>query len=97
MDSHFRIKDLPKDAKYVFIIKPRGYGIMGFLADMRKGKGGDRVKCKLQKELESDINETVDMLDKSQKSGDALAQDIARKYFDAIKRINQICADRKRY
>lgn len=38
MDNHFRIKDLPKDARYVFIIKPRGYGIVRFLADMKKRK-----------------------------------------------------------
>ena len=39
MDKHFRLVSLPKDARYVFIIQPRGYGIVRFLTDMKK-KGG---------------------------------------------------------
>ena len=55
------------------------------------------MKYPLQKELEKDLTESVDLLDQTQKQGDAMAQGIAKRYFDAIKRINQICADRKRY
>ena len=43
MDNHFKIKDLPKDARYTFTIQPRGYGIVRFLADMRK-KGGKQKR-----------------------------------------------------
>ena len=55
------------------------------------------MKYPLQKELERDLNESVELLDQTQKQGDATAQDIAKRYFDAVKRINKICADRKRY
>ena len=55
------------------------------------------MKYPLQKEIEKDLTESVDLLDQAQKSGDALAQSIAKKHFDAIRRINQICADRNRY
>lgn len=38
MDKHYKLGSLPKDTRYVFIIKSRGYGIIRFLADMKKRK-----------------------------------------------------------
>ena len=54
------------------------------------------MKFPLQKEIEKDLTESANLLSQAN-NGEADAQGIAKKYFDAITRINQICADRKRY
>ena len=55
------------------------------------------MKYPLQKELEKDLQESCKLVQSTMASGDANAQEIATKYFNAITRINQICVDRNRY
>lgn len=55
------------------------------------------IKHPLQKEIEKALDESSTLLIGAMKSGDATSQDIANKYYDAIRRINSICENRKRY
>lgn len=55
------------------------------------------MKFPLQKEIEKDLTESATLLSQANNNGNVTAQDVAKKYFDAITRINQICADRNRY
>ena len=55
------------------------------------------MKYPLQKELEKDITESFNAVADAFKDGNSTAISIANKFYDAIKRINQICVDRKRY
>lgn len=55
------------------------------------------IKHPLQKEIEKDLEESSSLLIEVMKSGDATSQAIAGKYYDAVRRINTICENRKRY
>ena len=51
----------------------------------------------LQEEIQKDLQESCKLLQQTMASGNAIAEEIATKYFNAITHINQICVDRKRY
>ena len=55
------------------------------------------MKYPLQVELEKDLQESIEQLDESLKSNDGRRIGIARCYYNAIKRITDICVNRKRY
>lgn len=55
------------------------------------------MKYPLQKELEKDLQESVTLLGNVQIAGTDAEREIASKYYNAIKRINEICANRNRY
>lgn len=55
------------------------------------------MKYPLQKEIEQDFQESVKLLGNVQTYGTSIEKEIARKYYDAINRINDICVNRKRY
>ena len=55
------------------------------------------MKYPLQIELEHDMQESFNEVSEAYKSGDAKLRHLASKYYNAIKRINDICVNRKRY
>ena len=55
------------------------------------------MKYPLQKELEKDLQESIEQLEESLKSKDGRRIGIARCYYNAIKRINDICVNRNRF
>ena len=55
------------------------------------------IKHPLQKEIERCLEESSALLIEAMKSGDATSQAIANKYYDAVRRIDTICENRKRY
>lgn len=55
------------------------------------------MKYPLQKELEKDLQESIEQLEESLKSKDGRRIGIARRYYNAIKRINDICVNRNRF
>lgn len=55
------------------------------------------MKYPLQKELEKDLQESVDLLEEALESRDGKRLTIARCYYSAIKRILGICKNRNRY
>ena len=55
------------------------------------------MKYPLQKELEHDLQESIEQLDDAMKSQDGKRITTARCYYNAIKRINDICVNRKRF
>ena len=56
------------------------------------------MKYPLQKELEKDLQESTEMLgDLYKGSSTKQSENIARKYYNAIKRIIAICTIRNRY
>lgn len=55
------------------------------------------MKYPLQIELEKDLQEAIEQLDESLKHKDGRRIGIARCYYNAIKRITDICVDRNRY
>lgn len=55
------------------------------------------MKYPLQKELEKDMQEAFKLLGDAMKSEDPASLDIANKYYNAIKRINDICVNRNRF
>lgn len=57
----------------------------------------DKMKYPLQKELEKDLQESIEQLDDAMKSSDGKRIGIARCYYNAIKRINDICVNRNRF
>lgn len=101
MNKYFVLRSLTKDGRYIFFINPRGYGVMRFLADIEKRKEVTEektmIKHPLQKEIERCLEESSTLLIEAMKSGDASSQNIANKYYDAVRRIDTICENRKRY
>jgi len=55
------------------------------------------MKYPLQIELEKDLKESIEELDNAMKSQDGRRITIARMYYNAIKRINDICVNRNRF
>ena len=56
------------------------------------------MKYPLQKELEKDLQESTELLgDLYKGSYTKQSENLARKYYNAIKRIVAICENRKRY
>ena len=55
------------------------------------------MKYPLQIELEKDLQESIEQLDDALKSNDGRRIGIARCYYNAIKRITDICVNRKRF
>lgn len=55
------------------------------------------IKYPLQIEIEKDLQESIEQLDESLKSSDGRRIGIARCYYNAIKRIKEICENRNRF
>ena len=55
------------------------------------------MKYPLQIEIEKSMSEAFNEVSEAYKSGDVKLRHLASKYYDAIKRINDICVNRKRY
>ncbi|MBO7696333.1 MAG: hypothetical protein J6T10_27160 [Methanobrevibacter sp.] len=55
------------------------------------------MKYPLQKELEKDLQESVELLEEALESRDGRRLTITRCYYNAIKRIVAICENRNRY
>ena len=55
------------------------------------------MKYPLQIELEKDLDESVKLFGDVQIHGTDAERNIASKYYHAIKRISDICVNRKRY
>ena len=55
------------------------------------------MKYPLQKEIEKDVSNALDLYTNALASGDAKQIEIALAYLNAINRINNICTDRNRF
>lgn len=55
------------------------------------------IKYPLQIEIEKDLQESVKILGDVLTSNDATLIEVANKYYNAIKRINDICVNRNRF
>lgn len=55
------------------------------------------IKSPLQKELERDLQESLNLIQDAITMNDNEMLQIAQDYYNAIKRINDICVNRNRY
>lgn len=55
------------------------------------------MKYPLQKEIEKDVNESAKLVNETLDNGTKREKELARLYFKAITRINEICVKRNRY
>lgn len=55
------------------------------------------MKYPLQKEIEKDVTESAQLINETLDNGTEREKEIARKYFKAITRINDICVKRNRF
>ena len=60
-------------------------------------KEKDKMKYPLQKEIEKDVTESAQLINETLDNGTEREKEIARKYFKAITRINEICVKRNRF
>lgn len=55
------------------------------------------IKYPLQVEIEKNLRQAVELLGDVMSTEDATLIDVANKYYNAIKRINDICVNRNRF
>lgn len=55
------------------------------------------MKYKLQKEIENALQESATLVGTYAINGSDAERELASKYFNAIKRINDVCVNRNRY
>lgn len=58
------------------------------------------IKYPLQIEIEKDINQSIELLEQAHNCKNPTHEDlvkVARHYYNAIKRINEICKNRNRF